>query len=382
MDSPTAGFQLSALPASNPWPTNIGKYDPMQPIANAEAQMGFHQALQTLGPETQAKLAGAQQQTAQAQAGTAQAQNAKTQAGLQGQVLNQAAPSIVGTGVLSSSNEFGGALATKAGLTRTQALYQQAAQEMPGMQTEIGDAMKITDHSQREAALTAIEAKHPWLELAPYKSTADAIEKNRAAAEQLAQEEMKGKAQVEASAKRGVEAAGVNAQAKNPIISKLLQSKQDLTDAGADPEVLKAIDDAITKANYVKPAPQTDPQRITDLEAQAKQAEVEGNPKLAKELRDHITFFNTRSGKAGGEDMAAQVAALNAKLEAEKNATAGTGAPAPAAGTPAAATSNQMPQTAPQPNPDQVAKLRANPSLAAYFDQKFGPGSAAKILQP
>ena len=376
MDSPTAGFQLSALPASNPWPTNIGKYDPMQPIVNAEAQMGFQQALGTLGPETKAKLAGLQQQTAQAQAGTAQAQNTKTQAGLQGQVLNQAAPSIVGTGVLTSSNEFGGALATKAGLTRTQALYQQAAQEMPGIQGELGDAMKITDHSQRESALTAIEAKHPWLELPAYKSTADAIEKNRVAAEQLAQEELKGKSTVEASAKRGVEAAGVNAKAKDPLVSKLLQSKQDLTDAGAAPEVLKAIDDAITKANAVKPAAQTDAQRITDLETQATQADSEGNPELAKALRNHVTFLNTRSGKAGGAVTPEALAALNGQLGG------GTPAASPAAAAGAAARANQMPQTAPQPNDDQIAKLRADPSLAAYFDQKFGPGSAAKILQP
>ena len=238
MPSPTAGFELSALPQAAQWPTNLGTFDPMKSIQTAQASADLGGNLRTIGARTQEQLAQLKEQTAQAQAGTLQAQNTQTSAGLQGQALARAGQTPVEAGVLNYANELAKVQAENVGLRANQLLYQQAAKESagtpatpttpatPSLAQEHAAAMAIPDYQQRATALSQIQLNHRWLSLLPYKEQADSIEKDRQAAQTMAEKQMEGLNTIEASRVRSENAAKTGATSREAVAETNADSRE------------------------------------------------------------------------------------------------------------------------------------------------------------
>lgn len=333
MASPTSGFQLSALPASNPWPTNIGKFDPMQPIANAQAQLGFLQNLQTFGPATNAAIAQKQEEQAQAQAGTTEAQVAGKRAAIQSGVLSSAGvpETMQQTGVLQSQLGLAAEQAKAAQFQRLAKFRASAQDEMPDVRDAVLKARANPDPDARATALAQVQVDHPWINQLPeYSELSASIENTRKAAEATALETVKGtqsikRAQVLAQGR--VEGANV---AHTPAVQRLIDARAAAIDNNADDQEIALYDQAIAKANAIKPASPPDAQRIENLQSEADKAEAEGDTALAQALRNRVKRVTQPAAR--GEITPDQIASLTAALGGAPTtpASATTGTPAAA----------------------------------------------------
>lgn len=141
----------------------------------------------------------------------------------------------------------------------------------------------------------------------------------------LAKQELANKGKVDAVKARG-----------GSSYEHLISSYQAAVEAG-DTETANLLNSQITKRNHIA-QPYSDAERIKTLTTEADAADAEGNPALAKAMRDRITYLTKRNNSGG--DREAKLAAILGKTPAATPASAAGAAtgkpqstPAPASGT-------------------------------------------------
>lgn len=180
MPSPTAGFQLTALPRAPDFPSNLGVFDPLGVSRNFRAGA-------TLMPTVAAEQA-------QAEAAVPEAQLAGQQARLKSSVLAETGPTDVRTAVLRAKVGETTAENETKHQERVQQLRQKAIDENAagGLTGEFETARKLPTASERASSLAGLKFKYSWLNAVPeYANVLGNIDKAAAAAELQAQEEIK-----------------------------------------------------------------------------------------------------------------------------------------------------------------------------------------------
>jgi hypothetical protein len=167
MPSPTAGFQLSALPETLSIPTNVGRYDVSQSqLAQANAMKNV-QAASLIGPETRALIADAQKKRLEAQNAAVRAQALSSFVSPAAQAEARAAIAASQSGMLKSQLESAQSGAQLPGAGKLAGFNQQsaltraqiAAESPTGVNiqyVDAGNGIKVAGVFDGEGKFTAI----------------------------------------------------------------------------------------------------------------------------------------------------------------------------------------------------------------------------------
>ena len=174
----TNGFTLSALPVAPTIPGNVGTFD-SEAVRRAQSQqIALYKQLAAAGADReaqQAKLAlEAQQATADQGlvAPTAADAAAKLDAStrtskLRSSVLQEAAPDMQRSGVLSAKADVGAQEATLGQQQNIAALRDRSKSEVADVQKRFKEAANFADHDAEANALEEIERDYPWIAQLP-----------------------------------------------------------------------------------------------------------------------------------------------------------------------------------------------------------------------
>ena len=201
----TNGFTLSALPVAPTIPGNVGTFD-SEAVRRAQSQqIALYKQLAAAGADReaqQAKLAlEAQQATADQGlvAPTAADAAAKLDAStrtskLRSSVLQEAAPDMQRSGVLSAKADVGAQEATLGQQQNIAALRDRSKSEVADVQKRFKEAANFADHDAEANALEEIERDYPWIaQLPEYKDQHELLKGHITAARQRALDLQKSK---------------------------------------------------------------------------------------------------------------------------------------------------------------------------------------------
>jgi hypothetical protein len=209
---------------------------------------------------------------------------------------------------------------TVAGLETTEAMRTQAHTEMPIFRDEWARASQIDEPGERVRAMSTLLGKAAKYEsVAELKSEIEVwknvfagqaiTERTLAAVDarlqgaketQAAKDEGARALEVE-KAKHAKELQEVKNAAPKGSYTYLVNAMQAARDAGDD-ETVQLLQAQIDRRNHIA-QPYSDAERIKTLDTEAKAAEADGNPALAKSLRDRIGYLTKRGGGKGIEGL-------------------------------------------------------------------------------
>jgi hypothetical protein len=205
-----------------------------------------------------------------------------------------------------------------AGLQTTEQMRAQAHEEMPGFRDEWAQASQIDDPSERVRAMSGVLGKaakyesvgelKPEIDMwknvfagqAITERTLAAVDaRNQASADAATEKASHDREMADLKAKHAKELQDIKNAAPKGTYTYLVQAMQDARDAG-DEETANLLDAQIKKRNHIA-QPYSDAERIKTLDDEANAAEADGNPALAKSMRDRIKYLTKRGGSGDRE---------------------------------------------------------------------------------
>lgn len=237
---------------------------------------------------------------------------------------------------------------TVEGLQQTEQLREASHVEMPQIREEWNKASMIDDDRERLRAMTAamrratkyasVKRLSPEITAMKEQIALAAIDARALDHIDLMADNAKLKAETDKaktemtersrrlSAETRIAVADITAGGKD----KLGQwaAKRDAAMRDGNDDIAAMYDDAIKKANHIA-QPYSDAERIKTLDDEAKAAEEDGNPALAKAMRDRIGYLTKRGGS--------KAEAFLQQLRAANGTAAPTTQPGAKSGTPGVA---------------------------------------------